>query len=89
MKVRTLRKTAATVVAVPAGLGLLAQMTIWLIPGCNPNPYALGECVVGGSNLATPLLVIALGGFGLAFLVFVFVAVPLLVVSFGFSSWKK
>jgi hypothetical protein len=86
---RLLRRIAAITVVVPGCAAFLAQAIIWLIPNCNPNPYALGECMVGSSNLAAPLLVVALGGFGLALLLFVFFAAPLLVVSFGLSIWQK
>ena len=83
---RTLRGIAATVVSVPAGIGCLAQMMIWLIPECTPY---LGECMVGETNLATPLLITALGGFGIALLATVFVAVPVLLISIGLRRRKK
>lgn len=76
-----LRRVAFWTVALPACAALLAQLAIWSIPGCNPNPYGPGECMFGGANLAVPLLLVSLGGvYFSAALAFV-VALPLLVIS--------
>jgi hypothetical protein len=41
---------------------LASQVAILAIPGCNPNPYALGRCLIGSANLAAPLMLGLLGG---------------------------
>lgn len=33
-----------------ATVAVVCQGLIWSIPGWNPNPYALGECLVGQYN---------------------------------------
>jgi len=68
-------------VALPACGALLAQLAIWAIIGCNPNPYALGECMVGDANLAVPLLLVDLGSFCISAALAFLVALPLLVTS--------
>nr|WP_315466560.1 hypothetical protein [uncultured Undibacterium sp.] len=74
-----LRKVAFWIVALPACGALLAQLAIWAIIGCNPNPYALGECMVGDANLAVPFLLVGLGGFYISAAMAFLVALPLLV----------
>jgi hypothetical protein len=78
---RLLRKMAYLAVAVPAFCGLLAEGATRLLPACHINPYGLGECVVGGVNLAVPLLLASLGGLYFAVAALFLVALPLYVVS--------
>ncbi|OYT87532.1 MAG: hypothetical protein CFE46_10245 [Burkholderiales bacterium PBB6] len=78
---KLLRRVAFWIVALPACGALLAQLAIWAIPGCNPNPYALGECTVGGANLAGQLLLVGLGGVYISAALAFLVALPLLVIS--------
>lgn len=86
---RVLRRVAAFVVAIPAGVALLAQVVIWLTPGCRSNPYALGECIVAGANLAAPLLLAVLGGIYVATGLLVFITVPLLVASWILEARRR
>lgn len=81
-----LRRVAFWTVALPACGALLAQLAIWAIPGCNPNPYGLGECLVGGANLAVPLLFASLGGAYISAALAFLVALPLLVISWVIGS---
>ncbi|WGT61988.1 hypothetical protein [Variovorax paradoxus] len=53
---------AAALVLGPTAVAVIGQVSIWLISGCKPNPYALGECLVGSYNLAFALMVATLGG---------------------------
>jgi hypothetical protein len=59
---RTLTVAAAALVLGPTAVAVIGQVSIWLISGCKPNPYALGECLVGSYNLAFALMVATLGG---------------------------
>jgi hypothetical protein len=81
---RTLRIAAAIVVFGPLGVAVVGQGFIWLFPGCNPNPYALGECLVGSYNLAPGLMLATIGGVYIA-LLGVLVSVPLLIGAFWLS----
>ena len=68
LSLRTLTVAAAGLVLVPIAVASVGQVSIWLIPGCKPNPYALGECLVGSYNLAYALMVATLGGIYVAVL---------------------
>lgn len=76
-----LRKTAAVVLLIPAAVALLAQALILLLPGCNPNPYALGECMLAGFNIAGLLVIVGTGGFAIAVVIALCVSLPLFVAS--------
>ena len=65
---RTLTVAAAALVLGPIAIAVVGQVSIWMIPGCNPNPYAPGECLVGSYNLAYALIVATLGGIYVAVL---------------------
>jgi hypothetical protein len=86
---RLLRKLAFWAVALPAGVALLTQLAIWSIPGCNPNPYALGECMVGRANVAVPLLLVGLGGVYISLALLTVVALPLLVLSWVLDARSR
>jgi len=86
---RTLQKTAFVSGSIPFAISLLAHLIIWCIPGCNPNPYSLGQCTVGTINWASFLLIAGLGGFYLGILVCIFISIPLCVVSVGFKIYQK
>ena len=86
---RVLRRIAFWAVALPAASALAAQLVIWGISGCDPNPYALGECMVGKLNLAGPLLLAVLGGVYVAFVLLVVFTGPLLVVSWVLDARSR
>lgn len=86
---RVLRKLAFWAVALPVCAALLAQLEIWSIPGCIPNPYGPGECMVGRVNFAAPLLLVSLGGFYISFALLIVVALPLLVLSWAFDARSR
>lgn len=65
---RTLTVAAAAPVLGPIAVAVVGQVLIWLIPGCKPNPYALGECLVGSYNLAFALMLATFGGIYVAVL---------------------
>ena len=69
---------------VPLLVALIAQVLMWLIPGCNPNPYALGICSVGPYNIAAALVLLGVGGAYLAMLS-VPISAPLLLVAWWLS----
>lgn len=69
------------VLLIPAAVALFAQALIWVIPGCNPNPYALGECMLAGFNIAGPLVIVGTGAFAIAVVVAVCVSLPLFFAS--------
>jgi len=75
---RTLILGAAAVVLGPLGIALIGQVLIWMLPGCNPNPYALGECLIGSYNIASILMFATVGGIYVA-VIGLLVSVPLLV----------
>jgi hypothetical protein len=75
-----LRKIAALAVFVPLVFTLVSQAIIWLIPGCNPNPYAPGQCA-GSVTLANALIFGQLGGVYVALLLGLFVSIPLLITA--------
>jgi hypothetical protein len=82
----------AILLALPGVTALSAQVAIWLIPGCNPNPYAIRECMVAGVNFATPLLFALLGGgyiFLLLFAVFVCIGIPAAVIAWLFDRRRR
>jgi len=83
---RILRKIAFLAVAVPGVLALVGDGATRLLPACHVNPYGLGECVVGGVNLAMPLLLAGLGGAYLAFASLFLIALPLYVASWVLDS---
>lgn len=72
-----LRKIAALAVFVPLALAFVSQVTIWLVPGCNPNPYGPGQCA-GSASLAIALLIGQLGGVYVALVLGFFISVPML-----------
>jgi len=84
-----LRGLAVWLFVIPSAVALAAQLVIWCIPGCNPNPYALGECLVGAVNVAQPLLILLLGGAFAAAILGVLVAVPMFLLADGLSAWLK
>jgi len=67
---------------------LLAQGLIWVIPGCNPNPYALGVCAVGPYNVAPALMIAGIGG-GYIAVLSLLVSVPLLLLAWFLSRRRK
>jgi len=75
-----LRKIAALAFFVPLAVALTSQVIIWLIPGCNPNPYGPGECA-GSANLAITLLIGQLGGVYVALVLGFFISIPMLVAA--------
>ncbi len=79
MSYRTTRRIAFAAILVPGGVALVSRLAIWAIPGCNPNPYALGNCSIGSANFAAPLLIGVLGGLCASIVLGVFVTVPLLL----------
>ncbi|MBT2305518.1 hypothetical protein J7E70_34575 [Variovorax paradoxus] len=85
---RILRMVAFAVTGAPLTVMLLAQALIWVIPGCNPNPYALGVCAVGPYNMASPLMVAGIGG-GYIALLSVLVSGPLLLLAWFLSRRSK
>ena len=86
---RLLRRLAVWVVSAPAIAAFLGQVGIWLIPGCNPNPYSLGECMVAGVNVAGALLGVVLGGLVLSVALFFIGAVPLFLAAWFLSVWLR
>lgn len=86
---KLLRRFALWIFVVPCLLALGAQITIWAIPGCNPNPYGLGECMVGSSNLASTLLLAQLGGIYAALVLGGLVCLPLAALSLGLEAWNR
>lgn len=81
---RVLKMVAFAVTGVPLAVMLFAQGLIWAIPGCNPNPYALGVCAVGSYNLASALMVAGIGG-GYIALLSMLVSGPLLLLAWLLS----
>lgn len=81
---KTLMFAAAAVVFGPLGAAVVSQGLIWLIPGCNPNPYALGKCLIGSYNLAPGLVLVTIGGIYIA-VIGIVVSVPLLIWAFWLS----
>ncbi len=77
---KLLRKVSALAVFIPLVVAVLSQAIIWLIPGCNPNPYGSSQCA-GSTNLALVLLAGELGGVYVALVLGLFVSIPLLVAS--------
>lgn len=78
------RKTAliATLLfGVPLAIGLICFGLIHFIPGCNPNPYSLGDFRILSVNLSFVLLIGQLSGFGFAFVLGLFVSLPMFVAS--------
>ena len=69
---------AFAVTGVPLTVNLIAQRLVWMIPDCNPNPYALGICAVGPYNLASALRVAGIGG-GYIALLSVLISGPMLL----------
>jgi hypothetical protein len=65
---RVLRVAAAAVVAVPLAVAAIGQCVIWLLPDCNPNPYAIEGCLVGSHSIAAGLVLVTTGGVVLALL---------------------
>lgn len=87
---RVLRKLAFWAVALPASAALLGHLAIWSISGCNPNPYGLGECMVGTANVAVPLLLVSLGGVYVSLALLIVGALPLLVLSWVLGArWQR
>ena len=78
-------RTAVIVVLIPCAVALASQVAILAIPGCNPNPYALGRCLIGSANLAAPLMLGVLGGLYVAAALGVFVSMPL----FFIAQWRR
>lgn len=74
--------TAVALIAGPLSISMVAQALTWMTPGCNPNPYALGECLVGSYNLASALLLASIGGIYIMYLGAI-AALPL----FGLALW--
>jgi hypothetical protein len=75
---------AFALTGVPLLLALVAQGLIWVIPGCSPNLYALGACIVGRYNIAAALMIVGIGGVYLTILS-VLVSGPLLLVAWVLS----
>jgi len=84
-----LRKTAVWLVVAPCLVALAAQVCIWVIPGCKPNPYGLGKCLIRSYNAAAFLLVLQLGGVYLAMCLGVLVSAPVLMIAAGMGFWSK
>jgi len=84
-----LRQMAAWLFVAPCLAALTAQVCIWVIPACNPNPYALGTCQIGSYNAAPLLLVLQLGGAYLAMCLGILVSLPTLVIVAGIGLWSK
>lgn len=78
-------RVATAVVLAPCAVAAVSQVAILAIPGCNPNPYALGRCSIGSANLAAPLLIGLLGGLYVAAALGAFVSVPLFLV----ARWRR
>jgi hypothetical protein len=78
---QALRKIAFLAVAVPGVCALVADLVTRFVPACHVNPYGLGQCVVGGVNLAAPLLLVGLGGLYFALASLFLIALPLHVTS--------
>ena len=79
---RSLNIAAVALMLIPLGIALFAQLAIWMIPGCNPNPYALGECLMGSINLAPTLMLGVLGGIYIGI-----VTVPVAVILMLAGIW--
>ena len=84
-----LRKVAVWLFVAPCLAALTARVCIWVIPACNPNPYALGTCQIGPFNAAALLLVLQLGGAYLAMCLGVLVSAPMLMIAAGMGVWSK
>jgi hypothetical protein len=82
---RLLARVAIWAFILPCIVALTSQLLIWLIPGCNPNPYSAVGCVVLSHSLAAPLLVGLMGGTYTAVVLAVVVSLPLSVVAFFWS----
>ena len=78
---RVLRVAAAAVVAVPLAVAAIGQCVIWLLPDCNPNPYAIEGCLIGSHSLAAGLVLATIGGVALALLGTLLSALLLLVAT--------
>jgi hypothetical protein len=81
LKSRSPRRIAIWAFVLPGALALTSEFVIWLIPGCHPNPYSIESCVVLAYGVGKPLMVGLLGGASLAAVLFVFVSLPLSIVS--------
>ena len=82
------RVVAFTVTGVPLTVTLLAQSWIWMIPDCNPNPYALGICAVGPYHSASALMVARIGG-GYIALLSVLISGPILLLAWILSCRRN
>jgi hypothetical protein len=77
MNSRTLARIATLAFFVPVGIAVLSKFLIWIIPGCNPNPYSIEGCVVFSISLAKWLVLGLLGGIFAAVTFGIFVSLPL------------
>jgi hypothetical protein len=77
----SLPRVAFWAFVLPCIVALVSQLLIMAIPGCNPNPYSAGSCVVFSHNLAVPLLAGLFGGIWVAIVAAVFVSLPLLLIA--------
>jgi hypothetical protein len=82
---RLLTRMAIWAFMLPCIVALTSQLLIWLIPGCNPNPYSVEGCVVFSHSLAAPLLLGLMGGTFTAVVLIVVISLPLSVVALFWS----
>lgn len=78
---RTLRRIAGIAAGLPALVASAAFLAVFLIPGCEPEMYGGGSCMIGSYEVAPAILLsIIYGLFGFV-LASVFAVAPLLVVA--------
>ena len=89
LRPKPMRRFALWLFLAPCLVALVAQIFIWVIPGCHPNPYGLGNCLVGSSNLAGALLVAQLGGIAAALALGLLVCLPLAAWSLSLEARNR
>jgi hypothetical protein len=85
---RTLPMIALGAFLVPAAIALLSLGAIAVIPDCDPGPYAMDGCSVGGYSLAAPLVSGLLGGAFVAFLAFALITLPSSIRA-AVAAWSR
>ena len=86
---RTLVNAAWIAIVAPAAMGIVSQLIILAIPGCDPSPYATEGCVVAGQEIGGYLAAGLLIGPFLAVAAAGLISTPLLVASVAWSWIRR
>ena len=85
----TLKRIAKWAFFVPVTVVAIGLLLTYIMPGCSPQMYGVGKCMVGSVDLALPIMLAVLGGIYVAAAAIAFLVAPLLLLAWWMDFMRN